>query len=58
MSDPNKPLPAPGVTFSQRLWSHEVAAAEALQGEPRPKNVEPGYEFTGRDFNSGKGAAE
>jgi hypothetical protein len=49
------PMP-PGVSMSQRLWSEEVGIAQAsdplAMGDP---SKEPGYEFSGRDFDSGKG---
>lgn len=47
------------VRTSTRLWSQEVAIAEAKSGEPpKPKNKEPGYEWSnGRKFDSGPGAA-
>lgn len=46
----------PVVRTSTRLWSAEVAIAEAASGEVRPKNKEPGYEFNnGRKFDSGLG---
>lgn len=49
----------PVVRTSTRLWSAEVAIAEAAFGEVRPKNKEPGYEFSnGRKFDSGPGPYE
>lgn len=45
------PLNLPGgPTFSQRLWSEEVALARAQSGEPLD-NRDPSYEFSnGRRF--------
>lgn len=47
----------PKVRTSTRLWSQEVARAEALGDEVRPKNREPGYEFAAgrRKFDTGLG---
>ncbi len=52
-SDPNVPINTPGgPTFSQRLWSEEVAIALAESGEIFT-NKEPGYEFSnGRKFDT------
>ena len=53
MASSTEDLPASfseGPTFSQRLWSEEVAIARAQGGEPLD-NREPSYEFTnGRRF--------
>ena len=51
MADETLPLNIPGgPTFSQRLWSEEVAIARANGGEPLD-NREVGYEFSnGRKF--------
>lgn len=48
----------PKVRTSTRLWSQEVAIAEAQSGEVTSRNKEPGYEFAGgrRLFDTGKGA--
>ncbi|MFA5387491.1 MAG: hypothetical protein WC322_03810 [Candidatus Paceibacterota bacterium] len=48
----------PVVRTSTRLWSQEVAQAEAQAGIVQPRNKEPGYEFAGgsRKFDSGLGA--
>lgn len=48
----------PVVRTSTRLWSQEVAIAEAKSGGPvQPKTKEPGYEFSnGRKFDAGPGA--
>ena len=53
MADPNVPINPPGgPTFSQRLWSEEVAIARAESGEIFT-NKEPGYEFSnGRKFDT------
>lgn len=50
----------PVVKTSTRLWSQEVAIAEAAFGDDvRPKNKEPGYEWSnGRKHDSGPGAAQ
>lgn len=50
-SDPNIPINPPGgPTFTQRLWSEEVAIAMAESGEPITTR-EPSYEFSnGRRF--------
>ncbi len=47
----------PKVSTSTRLWSQEVAIAEAQAGEVRPTKKEPGYEFAGgrRRFDTGPG---
>lgn len=46
------PQPAPGCSFSQRLFSEEVAIAAAKEGAPL-LNAEPGYEFSnGRRFDT------
>lgn len=52
--DPNAPQhPSTVVKSSTRLWSHEVAMAEAQSPLP-PK--EPGYEFSnGAKKNDGRG---
>lgn len=51
MASENEPLNLPGgPTFSQRLWSEEVAIARANAGEPITQR-EPSYEFSnGRKF--------
>lgn len=48
----------PVVRTSTRLWSQEVAIAEAQSGEVRPKNKEPGYEWGKRKFDTGPGVYE
>lgn len=53
------PLPgANGVSYSQRLWSEEVAIAASMGGEPLVNdNRQPGYLFSnGTKFDSGPGA--
>jgi hypothetical protein len=46
----------PVVRTSTRLWSQEVAIAEAAGGDIVPKDKEPGYEFSsGRKFDTGLG---
>ena len=51
MADENEPLNSPGgPTFSQRLWSEEVAIARAIGGEPLDPR-EDAYVFSnGRTF--------
>lgn len=48
----------PGVLTSTRLWSEEVAIAEASDPEALAAKLhEPGYVFSnGRRFDSGQGA--
>ena len=45
------------VTTTERLWSEEVAIAEAgTDLADKDKSKEPGYEFSnGRQFNTGNG---
>lgn len=48
----------PGVSYSQRLFSEEVALAMAASGQVIVPN-EPGYEFSnGRRFDTGPGPYE
>lgn len=49
-----------GVSYSQRLWSEEVAIAASMAGEPLSNlKSEPGYEFSnGRRFDTGAGATK
>lgn len=57
-SDPTEDLPqaTPGCSFSQRLFSEEVAIAAAKEGQAL-LNTDPGYEFSnGRRFDTGPGA--
>lgn len=51
MASEDIPLNQPGgPTFSQRLWSEEVAIARAKAGEPLDQR-DPSYEFSnGRRF--------
>ena len=51
MADENTPMNQPGgPTFSQRLWSEEVAIARAIGGEPLD-NRDDAYVFSnGRTF--------
>lgn len=51
MASEDVPINPPGgPTFSQRLWSEEVAIARAENGEPIDTR-EPSYEFSnGRKF--------
>ena len=53
------PLPGKnGVSYSQRLWSEEVAIAASMNGDPLT-GPEPGYEFSnGTKFASGPGATQ
>lgn len=56
--DPTEDVPqsAPGCSFSQRLFSEEVAIAAAKEGQAL-LNTDPGYEFSnGRRFDTGPGA--
>ena len=42
-------LPQPGVngvSYSQRLWSEEVAIAAAMDGQPLTDSRQPGYLFS------------
>jgi|APIni6443716594_1056825.scaffolds.fasta_scaffold291879_3 hypothetical protein len=55
-SDPNVPINHPGgPTFTQRLWSEEVAIARAEAGEVLIQQEDIGYEFSnGRRFRDPK----
>lgn len=47
--DSSQYVPQPGVngvSYSQRLWSEEVAIAASLAGEPITDTRQPGYEFS------------
>lgn len=51
-NDDNTPQPTPGTSFSQRLFSEEVAIAQANSGEPL-RDKDWAYEFSnGRRFTS------
>ena len=56
-NDENAPQPTPGTSFTQRLFSEEVAVALANSGEAI-RNTDWAYEFSnGRKFESSPGAA-
>lgn len=51
-NDENTPQSTPGTSFSQRLFSEEVAIAQANSGEPL-RDKDWAYEFSnGRRFTS------
>ncbi len=50
--DENTPQPAPGCSFSERLFSEEVAIAQAASGEAM-RTTDWAYEFSnGRRFDA------
>lgn len=57
-ADENTPQPTPGTSFSERLFSEEVAIAQANSGEAM-RTTDWAYEFSnGRRFDSPMAAPE